>query len=407
MPQCPARPATLSYRSARFDLDSLYGAGPGSQPGLMESDGIRFRLGLPFTRDLESTSGLSPATDLPRNGADAVVADARNDSQRILAQVHDVLMRFHNRVARNGLSFEQTQKEVRLHYQWLVVHDFLRQILQPPLQPKAGEPLRLDFELFPVKAEAGAGAQAEPFIPLEFSVGAFRFGHAMARAAYRLNRTLPTSFTVLGPERWNSLFGFAPVPPLWGIDWDLFIDLSGNLRRWQGQGRLQLAHQIDTALVNPLGNIPVPKEAGAAGTNLALRDLLRGRGLRLPSGQAVALQMGLVALRDDEILIGGVKLPITQVHPSLAGNCPLWVYVLAEATPHETQLQTADGEQTLTTRKLGPVGGRIVLETVLRLLHLDPDSLAHRPDWAPSPNFTRSGVFGLRELIQAALADGA
>jgi hypothetical protein len=66
---------------------------------------------------------------------------------------------------------------------------------------------------------------------------------------------------------------------------------------------------------------------------------------------------------------------------------PLWLYVLKEAE----LLHGGD--------RLGPVGGRIVGETLVALLEADPESmLAARPDWQPTlPG--RAGTFGLADVV--------
>ena len=76
--------------------------------------------------------------DLPRNiPGRALIGDARNDENVIVAQIHLLFIQFHNAVL-DGLGaapehwedrFEKARKIVRWHYQWLVVHDFLPKIL--------------------------------------------------------------------------------------------------------------------------------------------------------------------------------------------------------------------------------------------------------------------------------------
>jgi hypothetical protein len=62
---------------------------------------------------------------------------------------------------------------------------------------------------------------------------------------------------------------------------------------------------------------------------------------------------------------------------------PLWGWVLAEA-------ELAAGG-----RHLGPVGARIVADTIVGLLHADPRSLLRQaPGWAPAAR-----GFGLRHLL--------
>jgi hypothetical protein len=60
------------------------------------------------------------------------------------------------------------------------------------------------------------------------------------------------------------------------------------------------------------------------------------------------------------------------VYAPFASNTPLWYYVLAEARA------AADGQ------RLGPVGGRIVAETLIGLLRADPTSyLSAFPGFRP------------------------
>ncbi len=75
------------------------------------------------------------------------------------------------------------------------------------------------------------------------------------------------------------------------------------------------------------------------------------------------------------------------------GQAPLWFYVLKEAEV------LADG------RHLGPVGGRIVGETLLGLLDADPLSyLSLEPDWKPHLGAT-PGVFDMVDLLTFAVPD--
>jgi hypothetical protein len=190
------------------------------------------------------------------------------------------------------------------------------------------------------------------------------------------------------------------------MDWGLFIDLEP--RDPDNVTRTQLAYRIDTSLVNPLGNLP-PSVAPTPPNMLAARNLLRGWRMRLPSGQAIARAMGLTPLKDEEILIGkftgdpaDIKGPVVNVSPAFADNCPLWTYVLAETVPVDGVIITTKGPKPVTTRKLGPVGGRIVAETFLGLLLKDSSSfLAQDPLWKPSLGV--NGTFGLRELISFAI----
>jgi hypothetical protein len=171
--------------------------------------------------------------------------------------------------------------------------------------------------------------------------------------------------------------------------------------------RTQLAYKMDTSLVNPLAVLPasVAKDPGV----LPLRNLLRGWRLRLPTGQDVARAMSIAPLKDDEIVIGkftgdpaDIVGTIDTIDPAFVGNCPLWTYILAETVKTDVTITTTKGNKAIETRKLGPVGGRIVAETFVGLLLGDSSSyLALDPLWTPS--LAINGFFGLRELIATAL----
>src|SRR6516225_11242683 len=112
--------ALTDFRTPAFDLDNIYGRGPNDQPYMYQSDGQTFLLGSALT------GGDPKATDLPRNSASparAVIGDPRNDENTIVSQLQGLFHRFHNRtVADNpSLAFEQIQKLVRFHYQYVVL----------------------------------------------------------------------------------------------------------------------------------------------------------------------------------------------------------------------------------------------------------------------------------------------
>lgn len=64
-----------NHRSAKFDLDSIYGAGPDFQPFLYSSDGRSLARG----RELTRGGKVSANRDHPRNGGIAIIGDKRND----------------------------------------------------------------------------------------------------------------------------------------------------------------------------------------------------------------------------------------------------------------------------------------------------------------------------------------
>lgn len=411
--------ALTNFRTPRFDLDNVYGRGPADQPYLYEDDGRHFKLGRRLTgaerfdknsRDLpRHKSEVNPDTGRAR----ALIGDPRNDENVIVAQLHAIMLRFHNYMTDllgESTPFEEIQQQVRWHYQWVVLFDFLPTIVGwetiycvlPHLKTKKSiQDVRPDLRFYKWRNE--------PFIPVEFSVAAYRFGHSMVRPQYRLNTTLLTQgpekdgrfsiFTPLDSE--ESLNGFREFPSVWAIDWSLYFDM-GNKPPKFGINRVQPAYKIDSSLVDPLGQLPATEAPGIP--SLAKRNLLRGLRLGLPSGQDVARAMGIKPIPDNKLRVGKAteedspeNFPITDFGTSFKNKAPLWFYVLAEAQ------QAFKNDKT--PLLLGPVGGRIVAEVFIGLLLGDSHSfLRQDPFWTPNPAFlNKDKNFGMAELIKQAI----
>lgn len=397
--------ALTDFRTPAFDLDNVYGRGPDDQPYMYDGNGS-FLLGDPIQ------DGDPNAKDLPRNNANprrALIGDPRNDENAIVSQLQGLFLRFHNRTLADnpGLPFPKIQKQVRFHYQYVVLHDFLPRIIHSSVlnQLKTGGKYDRDKLKFFHWKNA-------PFMPVEFSVAAYRLGHSMIRPGYRLNdndATLLPIFPVPKRSLPEGLTGFRAMNSPWGIDWGRFIDV--DLRTYDGtdaenKKRLQFAYRLDTSLVNPLSDLP-----SAVATNpssLPQRNLERGWRLGLPSGQSVARAMGITPMNDTDILIGkGVDKPdqplknILSVSQVFANNCPLWTYILAEAMHFKESVKVPVKENVIiTTPRLGPVGGRIVAEVFLGLMFGDSNSvLSLDPDWQPE----QGASFAFKDFVNYAL----
>jgi hypothetical protein len=385
--------ALTDFRTPRYDLDSVYGRGPSDQPYLYEWTDPKFRgVKLLAGRNPEQdTDGEFLARqDLPRNEQGrALIGDPRNDENIIVGQLHLAFIKFHDRVvdllAKRGLVgaalFTEAQRLVRWHYQWIVVHDFLPRVAGADVVASiidesgpSGPVVTLQFYNW----------ENDPFIPVEFSAAAYRFGHSMVRPFYDLNglvQGVPIFADSAKPFPREHLGGFRRLPSDWTIDWSHFVSLGGS--------KPQLSRKINTRMAGPLMRLPTSLDAGR--NPLAVLNLRRGKALQLPTGQAVAGRMGVAPLTAAELNLA--ELGLAPAHKAeLEVNTPLWFYLLKEAEVRQ------NGE------RLGPVGGRIVAEVLIGLLKGDPGSyLRVQPTWKPEiiPAF-RPGNFQLADLLKFA-----
>ena len=407
------------FRTPRFDLDNVYGRGPADQPYLYQGDGLRLQLGEPLSGNPHDAH----AVDVPRgpNGR-ALVGDPRNDENRIVAQLQSVMLRFHNRVVAEspGATFDDIRDQVRWHYQWVVVNDFLPTIINAAtiqaIFPHLAGPTTITAA--PPQLTIERLRRGLDLMPIEFSVAAYRFGHSMIRPNYRINETISRRPIFSGSsDPAGNLGGFRPIPSDWALDWQFFIDLyDGHTPPSPAQNpndpiarKPQHSYKIDTSLVNPLAHLPA--SVATDPSSLPLRNLERGRAFGLPTGQAVAELLGIEPLADHDILIGKAtasaddpKTPISQISDEFIGRAPLWTYVLAEARATSWASAAPNASQDEIPIRLGSVGGHLVGEVFAAALIGDPSSyLNENPTFTPNEAFTTDGKFGLAELINAAL----
>jgi len=310
-----------------------------------------------------------------------LMGDPRNDENLIVSQLHLALVRFHNRVvddirgdlgplATTSEVFSEAHRIVRWHYQWLILHEFL--------------PLTCGDAVVQSILTAGRrfyGWRHTPYIPVEFSVGAYRFGHSQVRPSYRAN------FGTSASDAGQQFFGLIFNPALSGGDPD---DLRGGCRAprrfvdWQtffdfGDGRIRRNKRIDTTLSSVLFHLlDLPTTEP---DSLAIRNLMRSLTMEVPSGQRVAAAMNETPLASADLA--------DLADFGLDRQTPLWFYVLREADVSAGGLH------------LGPVGGRIVAEVIHGLIDGDPSSyLSLEPDWTPL--YGSNDTFMITDLLAAA-----
>jgi len=351
-----------NVRSARLDLECMYGEGPVGNPYLFSrQDPAKMLLGFNTRR---------AADDLPRNPEGiALVGDPRQDVHVLISQMHVAMLKAHNRLVdrlredgvREADLFFEARQALTWHYQWFVLNDFLPAVIgEQRARRLVGEGARF-FR------PAGV-----VFIPFEFADGAYRYGHSQIRQTYRLQREGPE--LTLFPD----LIGFRPVPPDMVVDWTLLFDAPGGAPAYR-------ARPVDGRLPQALMSLPgslTGELDGREFESLAVRDLQRGNATGLPSGEAVARLLGEEPLRPDEV--GLAEL-------GWSGETPLWFYLLKEAEARE------DGE------RLGPVGSVIVGEVLLGIVDGDPASFRSLdPSWRPTLPSRIPGRFTLIDLLSPA-----
>ena len=162
-----------------------------------------------------------------------------------------------------------------------------------------------------------------PFMPVEYSGAAFRFGHSMIRAEYEMQdgHTVP----IFGRDGYEDLRGNRPIPATTSGSTGT---TSSTSRASQHAGRPQHGPARSTrssrCRCTTLPPTVVAPTAGAI-ISLAERNLLRGKRLGLPSGQDVATAMGLHAAHQRA---AGPHRPPSWKRQ---GKAPLWYYILKEA----------------------------------------------------------------------------
>ena len=374
-----------NFRTPRFDLDSLYLFGPSASPHLYNR------------RDpdhLLTSKNRVGEPDLPRNQQNiALVGDPRNDENILISQMQVAFAHFHNAIVdhlrerRTNLErhklpgeklFETAQRLVRWHYQWIVLREFLpaivgRSVVNSLVTRASDGTVTIELDLYE--------PTNNPFIPVEFAAAAYRFGHSMIRPDYRLNNEI-FAFVFGRPNDppLTHLGGNRMLPDFWQIKWPLFF-------KFPRRGVPQKSRKINGKLAGPLMSLPTSvigereREAHPERRSLATRNLLRGKALGLPSGQAVATAMGETPLSNSALGLSG---------GGWGGEAPLWFYILKEA-------EKAPARGT----RLGPVGGRIVAEVMLGLLAQDQTSFVNSPTpWEPKrPIAPRAGDFGIADLL--------
>jgi len=387
-----------NMRTPALDLDSLYGRGPALDPFMYifpstgPATAIKLQLGSNVNTGPGGPAGSSgnPGDmkvqtdfDVPRmhnpldpagSSLTAIIGDPRNDENLIVAQFHQAMLRFHNKVVdllvMNGFTgdiFIEARRLVTHHYQWAVVHDFLKRVCGPAAIASA-----MANVVAPINS---------PFrMPVEFAVAAYRFGHSMVRDRYWL------SFAQIGATM-AQVFAFCRKPNLpvlsnWVVDFNAFFQTGVPVPVFNS------ARKIDSVLTDELEKLPGMTGLMAV---LAARNLRRGLALGLPSGQGMAKFFGITPMTTAQLtqdLPANELALLNQQGGLLPKRTPLWYYVLREAAV------LGGGDH------LGPVGARIVADTFVRMLKRDSGSFLNvSGGFTPILPSKAAGDFAFADLV--------
>ena len=351
----------LNFRTPRLDLDNIYGRGAGDQPYMYDGSSGKMLIG-----EIDGTQ----LRDLPRNSQGrALIGDMRNDENSMVSQLQLSFLLAHNTLVDRAKAigkanpFEAARNSLRWLYQWIVWNDFVVRIA-------SDEVYKCALKLEKVcggrqKWKLGLGDffkwKNQPYMPVEFSVAAYRFGHSMVRNSYQTNHphrgfgNFAPIFNNTPGASGDDLHGFRPMLKENVIQWDWFLEMTSS-----GGPFPQRARKIDTKLSNALSflheNIDDPDSLD---NKLAYRNLKRAWAHGLPSGTDLAKKCCIkpIKLKDHEI-------------------DSLWYYLLREAEA----LPGANSGQ-----MLGRLGSLIVCATIAGLLKGDPHSYLNiDPCWTPN-----------------------
>lgn len=371
--------------SFRFDLNNLFGGGPRLDPELYSADHKHLLV--------SGTPGTSGVYDLARDPltGQAILVEPRDDDNQIISQVTGAFAAFYNDFVDRGDGYARARRLTERYYQEIVLTDVLpayvgQRTIDRYLRDGSRSRVRLNTPNFPNAT----------FTPIEFSVGAYRFGHALVRENYHINDIFPTNTDIddnvpifdIGHFQTGDLSGgtWLPGPDGSGTTTCTSITLclqpnpAGHQIQWKyfvpaldadpNDPGINYARQTQPTISAPLFDLPASTIPGCADAadpvcngsgDLISRDFARGNWDGLASGQAIARALGCPVLSASSI-------NPTRDSVFNAGT-PLVYYVLAEAKAEH--------------RVLGCVGAKIVAQTFLRVLWDTPYSILHshfRPD---------------------------
>ena len=361
-------------RRPQLDLDSVFGEGPrlnskyrAQADKLFNNTSLNLHIEdqpatfLDLRRETEGTGEEKKET--------AIIADARNDENLLVGQLHASFIKLYNKIntdleenLSNQEAYARARQLTRWAYQYIVINDYLNQVCDSSVVADV------------VRNGPYFYNNSIPFMPLEFSVAGFRFGHSMIRPFYKLNNsTTKNIMDLLEP-------GKKLIDPVTKkIRADHVVEWS-NFAAFNGNNPTNFARIIDPFIAKGLFNLsplgtPMPPQVLAS---LTQRNLLRGYLLSIPTGQAIAEAMRIEPMRHEELVDGlNAEQKCVMYDSGFTARTPLWYYVLQEAKVQN------DGNS------LGYVGSKLVAETLVGLIKYDVNSYLNNMH---DPNVSAEGI---------------
>ena len=242
-----------NFRTPALDLDSIYGGGPRISPYLYDKS---FKFIVNYGEQKDGINDIN-TIDFQRNRDEvAIISDARNDENVIIARIHLSFQLLHNYFIEKFSEepeltspleiFDRAKRETTWHYQWLIIYDYLPRIIGPKI---LGELLNPD-KIFSLGRKY-YDWQNEPFIPIEFSTALFRFGHSQVKDFYKIGRNKVGQFV-------SSSDTSSRVDLRAKTKFPIYLDLSlfffKNEKDTSGKN---FAHKIEPKISESLGDIPM------------------------------------------------------------------------------------------------------------------------------------------------------
>lgn len=301
---------TANVRRAALKLETLFGGGPVGSPSVYALDAAnderrtKLRLGRMRWKDKSVETGC-PFRDIARTPAEnvtgidrsiagmrvalteALIADPRNDDHAIMSQLTALFALLHNGLidivrcgepttgpnANLGAAYKRflcARDALTLIYHNIIRKDLMRRAMHPAIYAAYAGPMP-NFIDRPVRASgspATRSVEQEGWrVPLEFSHGAFRFGHAMVRPEYVINDLSTHDLNkTLEKTSANDPVNM-PLDSTWIVRWSRFFEIGGS--------RPNFSRRIGPFLSDGLGNDQIfPAVDQTSRVGLLYRDLL-------------------------------------------------------------------------------------------------------------------------------------